>query len=94
MDIELEESPRGLALELTLCLPLGLHARPAAKMARAAQKFQSQITLVTDAGEADAKSMLDILSLAPGPNARLTILANGPDARESILGLVQILTQL
>lgn len=94
MDISLEESPRGLSLELTLALPLGLHARPAAKMAREAQKFQAKITLITDAGEADAKSMLDILSLAPGPNTRLVILADGPDARESILGMVQVLTQL
>lgn len=94
MDIQLKETPRGLALDLTLNLPLGLHARPAAKMAREAQKYASEIRLVTDAGEADAKSMLDILSLAPSPNTRIMILANGPDARDSIYGLVKILTQI
>ena len=94
MDIPLKETPRGLSLDLTLSLPYGLHARPAARLAQEAQKYASRIWLATAAGEADAKSMLDVLALAPSSNTRVTITAAGEDAREAIFGLVRVLTQL
>ena len=59
---------------------LGLHARPAAKLAQAAQQYQSQITLEYDDMVADAKSILDILSLAAGRGASLTLRCSGEDA--------------
>ena len=59
---------------------LGLHARPAAKLAQAAQQYQSRITLEYDDMVADAKSILDILSLAAGRGASLTLRCSGEDA--------------
>lgn len=59
---------------------LGLHARPAAKLAQAAQQFESRITLEYDNMTVDAKSILDILSLAAGRGASLTLRCSGHDA--------------
>ena len=62
---------------------LGLHARPAAKLAQAAQQYQSRITLEYDDMVVDAKSILDILSLAAGRGASLTLRCSGEDARKA-----------
>ena len=94
MEDAIEQTPRGLALRICLGLRNGLHARPAARLAQEAQRYTSDIQLVSDTGEVDAKSMLDILSLAPPANAELTLLAQGDDAREALSGLAQFLTNL
>lgn len=62
---------------------LGLHARPAARLTEAAQRFSSRITLSLDDMTADAKSILDILSLAAGRGTSLTLRCEGPDAHEA-----------
>ena len=94
MEDAIEQTPRGLALRICLGLRNGLHARPAARLAQEAQRYASDIQLISDTGEVDAKSMLDILSLAPAANAELTLLAQGDDAREALSGLAQFLTNL
>ena len=63
---------------------LGLHARPAAKLAQEAQKFESAILLVMNKQEVDAKSILDILTLAAGQGCQLTIQAGGEDAATAL----------
>ena len=94
MEDAIEQTPRGLALRICLALRNGLHARPAARLAQEAQRYASDIQLISDTGEVDAKSMLDILSLAPPANAELTLIAQGDDAREALSGLAQFLTNL
>ena len=69
-----------LEAEVVLSNRLGLHARAAAKVVRAAKDFESSITLVGVNGtQADAKSILSILVLAAGKGTRLTLIADGPD---------------
>ncbi|WP_027719877.1 HPr family phosphocarrier protein [uncultured Desulfovibrio sp.] len=94
MENVIEETPRGLALRLTFNLRGGLHARPAARLAQEAQRYAADIQLIGETCEVDAKSMLDILSLAPPSNAELTLLAKGDDAREALHGLARFLTTL
>jgi len=63
---------------------LGLHARPAAKLSQEAQKFESGITLVMNNKEVDAKSILDVLTLAAPQSCKLILKADGRDAREAL----------
>ncbi|WP_081697027.1 HPr family phosphocarrier protein [Megalodesulfovibrio gigas] len=63
---------------------LGLHARPAAVLAQEAQKFRAEIQLRTEDQEVDAKSILDILSLAASRGSELELHATGADAREAV----------
>ena len=76
-----------LSRQVKLCTRNGLHARPAARLAKEMQRFASSVAIVADTGEADAKSMLDILSLALAENAVFTIKAEGPDAGEALEAL-------
>ena len=63
---------------------LGLHARPAGKIAKAAQDFACSIQLVHEEQEADATSILDILTLAAAEGCKLEIRAEGSDAQEAL----------
>lgn len=83
----IRETPHGLALSVSLNLRGGLHSRPAARLARVARQYAAEIRCLSENGEADAKSMLDLLSLAPGVNATLTFLATGEDARAALLDI-------
>ena len=58
----------------------GLHARPAGKVAQQAQSFDAEILIVQDDQEVDAKSILDVLTLAAGPGDVLEIRTSGEDA--------------
>ena len=72
---------------------LGLHARPAALVARTAQQFAANVTLEADHKQVDAKSILDILSLAAGKGTALTVRGKGDDAEDcikTIAGLVRV----
>ncbi len=72
---------------------LGLHARAAAKLVRAAGAFSCAIRLErADGGAAaDAKSILSVLMLAAARGTELLITADGPDeatALDALCGLI------
>lgn len=80
------------ACKFTIMDAYGLHARPAANLVKAAQGFKSEITLRSGSRSANAKSILDILSLAANRNAELTLECRGedaPQAGEALLKLLQ-----
>lgn len=69
---------------------LGIHARPAAQVVEKAQSFESEIILKTDKGKADAKSILEVLTLAATQGTEITIVARGVDADSAIVQLAKI----
>ncbi len=81
---DIESIPDGARLRMTVQLVNGLHARPAAKLSRAAQRYRSTIRIITEEAEADAKSILDVLSLALSHGSTCTVVATGVDAREAV----------
>ena len=74
---------------------LGLHARAAANLVRVASRFQSSLTLQRLDGnaEADAKSILSILTLAASRGTDLKIIANGIDEQEALDAVVGLFTR-
>ena len=76
-----------LSRQVKLCTRNGLHARPAARLAKEMQRFASNVAIASDTGEAVAKSMLDILSLALAEDAVVAIKADGPDADQALEAL-------
>ena len=60
---------------------LGLHARAAAKLVRAAGAFAATLRLVRldRSAAADAKSILSVLMLAASRGTELIVTAEGPD---------------
>jgi phosphotransferase system HPr (HPr) family protein len=71
--------------------PLGLHLRPAAKVAILAQSFRSDIRVLCRGATADAKSLLDLVVLAAGCGTTLDIVVQGPDAEQAVAALSKLL---
>ncbi|WP_084604999.1 HPr family phosphocarrier protein [Desulfonatronum thioautotrophicum] len=62
----------------------GLHARPAAALARTAQSYACAISLRYSEKTADAKSILDVLALSLATGSQVDVIASGVDADEAI----------
>lgn len=71
-------------ITLTVHHKVGLHARPAALFVQAAKKFKSDITVTYGEREANAKSILKVLTLGVNQGAVITIRAEGEDAEQSL----------
>jgi len=64
---------------------LGIHARPAAKIATAARQFEADLSLEKDGQVVDARDLLSILALDCPQGTRLVLRARGPQAREAAI---------
>jgi phosphocarrier protein HPr len=78
---------------LTVRNEVGLHARPAVLFVQAAQRFQSDIRVVKDGAEGNAKSFKSILALAVNKNDQVLIRAEGPDDQEALDALAQLVEE-
>ena len=74
---------------------LGLHARAAANLVRVAGRFRSKLTLQRPDGglEADAKSILDILTLAASYGTPLKLVAHGDDENEAVAAVADLFSR-
>ena len=70
--------------EITLMNEQGLHARPASIVAKKASKFTSHITLIKDGKEYNAKSIINILSMAASKGDTIKIVATGDDEAKAV----------
>lgn len=79
--------------QLTIKNRLGLHARAAAKLVKAAGDYKAEIRLIKDKGgaSADARSVLSLISLGCDYDSRVTIEAEGVDARSAVQALSGII---
>lgn len=68
-------------------LPLGLHARPAARIAACVKAFEAQVTLVHGAREANAASLVAMMGLGVRDGEALRLVATGPQAAEALTAL-------
>jgi len=71
-------------LEIVLMNELGLHARPASILAKKASKFSSHITIIKDGKEYNAKSIINILSMAASKGDKIKIVATGDDEAKAV----------
>jgi phosphocarrier protein HPr len=75
---------------------LGLHARPAMQFVDLANQFSSSITVTKppidgeEAGEADGKSVMQMIILAATEGTPLKIIAEGEDAETAVTKLAQL----
>ncbi|MCA8273017.1 phosphoenolpyruvate--protein phosphotransferase [Burkholderia sp. AU30280] len=71
--------------------PAGLHARPAAVLAREARSFSAHIVLSCGTLGADAKSAVEVMALATRQGDPVRLSARGPDAAQALDRLVGVL---
>jgi len=72
---------------------LGLHARPAALFVQTTSKFKSAIKVFQDVQEADGKSIMGLMMLAAGIGAELRLVASGPDERELVASIEELINR-
>lgn len=66
-------TPEPLRRNVTIVNELGLHARAAAKLAKAAQKAQNNVWLEFASERVDAKQVIDIMTLAAAKGDQVTV---------------------
>src|SRR4029079_6921173 len=76
-------------VETALTDPLGLHARPAARVVRTARQFQAR----TNINGVDAGSINALLALSARHGDRVRISARGGDARKAVDAVAQALAE-
>ncbi len=75
---------------LTVRHEAGLHARPAALFVKTAKRFDCDIRVSHNEREANAKSVLNVLTLGAGQGAVITVRAEGEDAPEALEALTEL----
>jgi phosphocarrier protein HPr len=65
---------------VTIQNTLGLHVRPSAEFAGTASKFKARVSVLKDGQTVNAKSSIDLLTLAAVAGTRLVLRAEGDDA--------------
>ncbi len=70
--------------EIQVVNRLGLHARPAALLVQKAGKFKSEIRLLKDEFEVNAKSIMSVMMLAAEMGSLITIKAWGEDEAQAV----------
>ncbi len=76
-----------LEKQITVKRKHGLHARPATLFVQLANKFSSSVRIKSGKDSVDAKSIIAILSLGINKGRKISIEAEGEDAKEVLAGL-------
>jgi phosphoenolpyruvate-protein phosphotransferase len=70
--------------KVTVPLPHGLHARPAARVADLAKGFSAEISVKFGDKQAKAKSPVAVMGLGVGRDGEITLIAAGADAKAAL----------
>jgi phosphocarrier protein HPr len=88
---KLSDTDDTLIKELTVVNKLGIHARPAAMFVKTANRFSCEIFVEKDGEKVNGKSIMGLMMLAAGPGCKLTVHADGKDARDAVAEIEALL---
>lgn len=71
---------------------LGIHARPATKLAQLTQQFNATVTIELDDKKVDASSIMGLMLLAGSQGKTVTVHTQGPDAKRALTEIHQLFT--
>jgi phosphocarrier protein HPr len=87
MSIMQKEKVKGC---FTVANDRGLHTRPSTEIVRCATSFKSEVRLVYQKNQVNAKSILGVLMLAAAKGAKIHIEATGEDAEQAVSSLISL----
>ena len=82
--------------EVVITNKLGLHARPAMQFVDVASQFQAEVKVQTfgeEPGEADGKSVMQMIILAAVEGTPMRITAEGDDAEKAVAELANLVEE-
>jgi phosphocarrier protein len=82
-----------LTRQITIINKLGLHARAAAKLVKLAAGFASDIRLLREQRQVNAKSIMGVMMLAASQGTQLEIQAEGEDAEQALDALEDLVSR-
>ena len=75
---------------VTVTHPPGLHARPSLSVVKTLQRFQAKVVISNGSQKADARDILQVMSLGAPHGAELALSAEGSDAEEALDALQEL----
>jgi phosphocarrier protein len=73
--------------EVEVVNPLGVHARPSARLTALAGRFRSDVWISRGSRRVNAKSIMGVMMLAAARGSVLKLEADGPDETEAVEAL-------
>ncbi|MGE0083425.1 MAG: HPr family phosphocarrier protein [Desulfococcaceae bacterium] len=86
----MNDRPDPLSRNVEIINKLGLHARSASKIALLAQKAKSDVQIIRNRESVDAKSIIDMLTLACAKGANITVRVNSESDIEVLNEIVSL----
>jgi phosphocarrier protein HPr len=77
--------------KITILNENGLHALPASRFVKLAEKFRSDVTIMKDGVQVSGKSIMGILTLACEKGSKVVLTTEGQDEEEAMDALRKIL---
>lgn len=82
---------RALCQRLTICNKRGLHARASARFVRTAELFDAEVLVTKDDTTVGGTSIMGLMMLAASPGSTILVQATGPQAREALDALAELI---
>lgn len=80
----MDSAAGALTRHLLIVNKRGLHARAAAKLVTAAEQFGAELSVAKDGQTVSARSIMGLMMLGAGQGSKVTVSAEGWDAKEAI----------
>ena len=80
-----------ISRQVSITNSIGLHARPATFFIQKANEYKSAIWVEKDDRRVNAKSLLGVLSLGIAQGMTIQLLAEGPDEKDALDGLENLI---
>lgn len=77
--------------QVTIVNDLGLHLRAAGALVQVASRFQAEVWLKRGSADANAKSIMSVLSLAASKGTKLDVVAEGSDAEAAAQAVADLI---
>ena len=71
----------------------GIHARPALSVVKEASKFKSEVLIIKDGNEYNAKSIVAIMCMAAVKDDEIIIKATGADEEAAVVAMVKLIEE-
>ena len=79
-----------ISRDVTIKNSVGLHARPATFFIQKANSYKSSIWVEKEDCRVNAKSLLGVLSLGITKGTTITLIADGSDEADAVMGLIAL----
>ena len=79
--------------DITITNPVGLHARPASIFVQTSNKFKSDIQVEYESKTANAKSILQVLSLGVKKGEKISLKISGTDEVQALTTLKKLILE-